>query len=54
MVRDAKPRQCGDLVNGATGATVALRVRSVITAETTRDGYLHKLDCLPTEDPTTP
>jgi uncharacterized hydrophobic protein (TIGR00271 family) len=43
-----------DLVNGATGATVALHVRSVITAETTRDGYLHKPDCLPTEDPTTP
>jgi uncharacterized membrane protein len=43
-----------DLVNGATGTTVALHVRSVITAETTREGYLHKPDCLPTEDPTTP
>jgi hypothetical protein len=43
-----------DLVNAATGATVALHVRTVITAETTRDGYLHKPDCLPTEDPTTP
>jgi uncharacterized membrane protein len=43
-----------DLVNGATGTTVALHVRSVITAETTREGYLHRPDCLPTEDPTTP
>jgi uncharacterized hydrophobic protein (TIGR00271 family) len=43
-----------DLVNGATGTIVALHVRSVITAETTREGYLHKPDCLPTEDPTTP
>jgi len=29
-------------------------VRSVITAETTRDGYLFQPDCLPSEDPGSP
>jgi uncharacterized hydrophobic protein (TIGR00271 family) len=43
-----------DLVDHAVGSTVALHVRSVITAETTRDGYLYQPDLLPTEDPTPP
>jgi uncharacterized membrane protein len=31
-----------DLVNRVTGVPVGLRVRSVITAETTRDGYVYE------------
>jgi len=51
------PRQVAllnDLVDRAVGRTVALHVRSVITAETTRDGYLFQPDCLPSEDPGSP
>ena len=47
------PRQVAllnDLVDRAVGRTVALHVRSVITAETTRDGYLFQPDRLPSED----
>ena len=36
-----------DLVNNATGRTVNLHVRSVITAETTRSGYVYEPDFSP-------
>jgi hypothetical protein len=36
-----------DLVNNATGRTVNLHVRSVITAETTRSGYVYEPDFPP-------
>ncbi len=39
-----------DLVDRATGSAVDLHVRTVITAETTREGYVHKPDVSPTED----
>jgi len=31
-----------DLVNRATGATISLHIRSVLTTETTRDGYVYE------------
>jgi len=40
-----------DLVDRATGSAVELHVRSVITAVTTRDGFVHKPELLPTDDP---
>jgi len=40
-----------DLVDRATGTKVGLHVRSVITAETTRDGYVYTPRFLPKEDP---
>jgi len=40
-----------DLVNRSTGTNIALHVRSVITAETTRDGYVYTPRFLPKEDP---
>lgn len=43
-----------DLVNRTTGSTVNLHVRSVITAETTREGYIYEPELLPTEDPRKP
>jgi uncharacterized hydrophobic protein (TIGR00271 family) len=43
-----------DMVDRAVGSTVALHVRSVITAESTREGYLFKPQNLPTEDPGQP
>jgi uncharacterized hydrophobic protein (TIGR00271 family) len=43
-----------DLVNRASGTAVGLYVRSVITAETTREGYIYKPQFLPTEDPSEP
>jgi uncharacterized hydrophobic protein (TIGR00271 family) len=43
-----------DLVNRSTGSTVALHVRSVITAETTREGYIYEPEFLATEDPSEP
>jgi len=43
-----------DLVNRATGTTVGLYVRSVITAETSREGYIYEPQLLPTEDPSEP
>jgi uncharacterized hydrophobic protein (TIGR00271 family) len=43
-----------DLVNRSTGSTVALHVRSVITAETTREGYVYEPQLLATEDPSEP
>jgi hypothetical protein len=60
VVRSPRPITPGevsrlnDLVDHAVGSRVALHVRSVITAETTRDGYLFRPDLLPTEDPTSP
>ena len=60
VVRSPRPITPGevsrlnDLVDRAVGSRVALHVRSVITAETTRDGYLYRPDLLPTEDPTSP
>jgi hypothetical protein len=42
------------MVNRSTGSTVALHVRSVITAETTREGYVYEPQFLPTEDPSEP
>ena len=43
-----------DLVNRATGSTVRLYVTSVITAETSRDGYIYDPKSLPAEDPRDP
>jgi uncharacterized membrane protein len=43
-----------DLVNRATGSTVSLYVSSVITAETSREGYIHQAQSLPAEDPREP
>jgi uncharacterized hydrophobic protein (TIGR00271 family) len=43
-----------DVVNRAIRSTVELHVRSVITAETTRSGYVYQLEGLPTEDPCEP
>jgi uncharacterized membrane protein len=41
-----------DLVNRAAGRSVGLHVRSVITAETTRDGDVYESSILPGEEPT--
>jgi uncharacterized hydrophobic protein (TIGR00271 family) len=43
-----------DLVNRVAGSTVELHVRSVITAETTREGYVYQPEFWPTEDPGKP
>jgi hypothetical protein len=43
-----------DLVNRATGSSVRLYVSSVITAETSREGYINDPRSLPTEDPRDP
>jgi uncharacterized hydrophobic protein (TIGR00271 family) len=43
-----------DLVNRATGSTVRLYVTSVITAETSREGYINDPKSLPAEDPSDP
>ena len=51
------PAQVGrlnDVVNAATGAHVSLRVRSVLTAETTREGEVYQPLPFPSEDPTSP
>jgi uncharacterized hydrophobic protein (TIGR00271 family) len=40
-----------DLVNNVAGSTLDLHLRSVITAETTREGYIHGPQPWPTEDP---
>lgn len=40
-----------DMVNRATGSTVGLHIRSVITAETTREGYVYEPQFSPIEDP---
>ena len=50
----AEVARLNDLVNRATGSTVVLRVRSVITAETTREGYVYEPLVMPTEDPGSP
>jgi uncharacterized hydrophobic protein (TIGR00271 family) len=43
-----------DLVDWATGSAVELHVRSVITAETTREGFVYKPEVFPTENPSEP
>jgi uncharacterized membrane protein len=43
-----------DLVNRVTGSNIDLRVRSVITAETTRDGYVYEPQIWPIVDPRVP
>jgi uncharacterized hydrophobic protein (TIGR00271 family) len=43
-----------DLVNQAKKSTVSLYVNSVITAETSREGYIHDPQSLPAEDPRDP
>lgn len=43
-----------DLINRAAGNTVELHVRSVITAETTREGYIYEPHSWPTEDSNEP
>jgi uncharacterized hydrophobic protein (TIGR00271 family) len=53
-VSPAQVAGLNDLVNRATGSTVGLYVRSVITAETTREAYIYKPQFLPTEDPSEP
>jgi len=48
------PEQVGrlnDMINRTTGSAVDLHVRSVITVETTRRGYIYGTQWLPTEDP---
>jgi hypothetical protein len=40
-----------DLVNNVAGSAVDLHLRSVITAETTREGYIYGPHRWPTEDP---
>jgi uncharacterized hydrophobic protein (TIGR00271 family) len=50
----AQVARLNDLVNAATGAAVSLHVRSVITTETTRDGYVYGPQPFPAEDPTNP
>jgi len=39
-----------DLVNRVAGSTIDLHVRSVVTAETTREGYVYEPQSWPTED----
>jgi len=43
-----------DLVNRATGSSVCLYVSAVITAETSREGYINEPRSLPAEDPRDP
>jgi uncharacterized hydrophobic protein (TIGR00271 family) len=43
-----------NLVNRATGSSVRLYVSSVITAETSREGYIYAPQSLPAEDPRDP
>src|SRR6516165_7441299 len=43
-----------DLVNRATGSSVRLYVSAVITAETSREGYINEPRSLPAEDPRDP
>ena len=43
-----------ELVNQVAGSTIDLHVRSVITAETTREGYVYEPQIWPTEDPSKP
>lgn len=48
------PEQVGrlnDMINRTTGSDIGLHVRSVITVETTREGYIYEPQWLPTEDP---
>jgi uncharacterized membrane protein len=42
--------QLSQLINRATGSVVSLRVRSVITAETSAGGYIYEPQLPPTED----
>jgi len=39
------------MVNRTTGSAVVLYVRSVITAETSREGYIYEPKLLPTYEP---
>lgn len=43
-------KRLNELVDRATGSAVNLRVRSVITAETTAEGYIYEPQLLPTDD----
>jgi uncharacterized hydrophobic protein (TIGR00271 family) len=43
-----------DMVNRAAGRTIGLHIRSVITAETTREGYVYAPQLSPAEDPGAP
>ena len=43
-----------DLVNHATGTVIDLHVRSVITAETTREGYVYKPQYSPADSASFP
>jgi uncharacterized hydrophobic protein (TIGR00271 family) len=48
------PEQVGrlnDMLNRTAGGPVSLHVRSVITVETTPEGYIYEPQLLPTEDP---
>jgi len=40
-----------DMVNRTTGSAVVLYVRSVITAETSKEGYIYEPKLLPTDEP---
>jgi len=43
-----------DLLNRTTGSTIGLYVSSVITTETSREGYISDPQSLPAEDPRDP
>jgi uncharacterized hydrophobic protein (TIGR00271 family) len=43
--------QLNDMINRTTGSAIVLYVRSVITAETSREGYIYEPNLLPTGEP---
>jgi hypothetical protein len=46
--------QLNDLINHIAGSTVDLHVRSVLTADTTREGYVYEPQSWSTKDPGEP
>jgi uncharacterized membrane protein len=54
VVSPSQVARLNDLVDRAAGSSVSLHVRSVITAETTREGYIYKAALLPGEGQSEP
>jgi uncharacterized hydrophobic protein (TIGR00271 family) len=53
-VAPAEVARLNDLIDQATGARIDLHVRSVLTTETTRQGFVHEAHVPPSEDPGMP
>jgi hypothetical protein len=54
LVSPERVAQLNDLVNGVAGTTIDLHIRSVVTAETTRQGYVYQPRLWPGQDSNEP